>query len=89
MPGGDVGPYPNRGSEKFRATQQISAEKGLQPGVWPPRPQLLPWLYPLWKERRPRDQGALPKQLLSICSERWRERKESQCAWPELPLYDR
>lgn len=34
MPGGDVGPYPNRGSEKFRATQQISAEEGLQPGVW-------------------------------------------------------
>lgn len=27
MPGGNVGPHPNRGSEKFRARQQVSAEE--------------------------------------------------------------
>lgn len=70
---GNVGPLPNRGSEKcrdlFRATQQNRAEEGLEPGVWPPQPGLHPWLHRLWevsgKSRRPRDQAALSRQLPS------------------------
>lgn len=78
MPGGNVGPYPDRGSEKFRITQQVSAGQGLQPGVRPPRHRLHPWLHPVWKERRPRDQGALLKATPLPPAVRGGERSEGK-----------
>lgn len=67
MPG--EGPHPNRGPERgrdmLRATQQVRAEEGLEPGVWPPRPGLCPWRQHSGKQKSPRGQGALTQQLPS------------------------
>lgn len=60
MPGEKVWPHSNRGSETcrnlFRATQQVRADGGLEPGVTS-QAWAFPWLQSLWEVKEAKRPG--------------------------------